>query len=126
MSYGKKLVVVANNVDPNTYMMETADAVLFMNFTRGADHGTAASGFITTTEPSVYAEILYGVRVPEGKIVKEIARDSAMDEAQWKDLAGDQGANQWVRMMLLATMKTSENNTTPNQLGDPRCAMSLV
>lgn len=117
--FSKKLVVVTNNVDPNTYVMENADAVLFMNFTRGADHGTAASGFITTTEPSVYAEILYGVRVPEGMIVKEIARDSAMDNAQWRDLAGDQGANQWVRMMLLATMKTSKNNTTPNNWGDP-------
>ena len=117
--YGKKLVVVTNNVDPNAYVMENADAVLFMNFSRGADHGTAAAGFITTTEPVVYAEILYGVRVPEGMIVKEIARDSAMDNAQWKDLAGDQGANQWVRMMLLATMKTSENNTTPNNWGDP-------
>ena len=52
-------------------------------------------------------------------IVKEIARDSVMDETQWKDLAGDQGANQWVRMMLLAEMKTSENNTTPNNWGDP-------
>ena len=117
--FGKKLVVVTNNVDPNAFVVENADAVLFLNFSRGADHGTAASGFITTTEPSVYAEILYGVRVPEGMIVKEIARDSAMDEAQWKDLAGDQGANQWVRMMLLAVMKTSENNTTPNNWGDP-------
>ena len=42
-----------------------------------------------------------------------------MDEEQWKDLAGDQGANQWVRMMLLAIMETSENNTTPNNWGDP-------
>jgi hypothetical protein len=52
-------------------------------------------------------------------IVKEIARNSTLDNIQWKDLAGDQGANQWVRMMLLATMKTSENNTTPNNWGDP-------
>jgi beta-glucosidase len=119
VEYGKKLVIVTNNVDPNTYVMENGDAVLFMNFTRGADHGTAASGFIVTTEPNVYAEILYGVRVPEGMIVKEIARNSTLDNIQWKDLAGDQGANQWVRMMLLATMKTSENNTTPNNWGDP-------
>ena len=117
--YNKELVVVTNNVDPNAYVMENADAVLFMNFSRGADHGTAAAGFITTTEPCVYAEILYGVREPEGMIVKEIARDSAMDNAQWKDLAGDQGANQWVRMMLYAVMMTSENNTTPNNWGDP-------
>ena len=117
--YEKTLVIVANNIDPDTYMMESADAVLFMNFSRPADHGSGEGGFITTTEPQVYAEILYGVREPAGMIVKEIARDSAMDEAQWKDLAGDQGANQWVRMMLLAEMKTNENNTTPNNWGDP-------
>ena len=52
-------------------------------------------------------------------VVKELARNTDADEAQWKDLAGDQGANQWVRMMLLATMKTSENNTVPNNWGDP-------
>ena len=117
--YEKTLVIVTNNIDPDTYVMESADAVLFMNFSRPADHGSGEGGFITTTEPQVYAEILYGVREPAGMIVKEIARDSAMDEAQWKDLAGDQGANQWVRMMLLAEMKTNENNTTPNNWGDP-------
>lgn len=116
---GKKLVIVTNHVDPSTYVMEMADAVLFMNFSRPADHGSGAGGYITTTEPAVYAELLYGVRLPEGMIVKEIARDTAMEGSQWKDLAGDQGANQWVRMMLLATMKTSENNTTPNNWGDP-------
>ena len=52
-------------------------------------------------------------------VVKELPRDDVMDDSQWKDLAGDQGANQWVRMMLLATMKTSENNTVPNNWGDP-------
>lgn len=82
-------------------------------------HGTGAGGFITTTEPEVYAEILYGVREPDGMIVKEIARDSVMDDAQWRDLAGDQGSNQYVRMMLLATMKTSEGNVVPGNWGDP-------
>ena len=99
--------------------MENADASLFMNFTRGADHGTGAGGFITTMEPSVYAEILYGVREPEGMIVKEIARDTIMDNSQWKDLAGDQGASDWVRLMLLATMKENPAVAVPNNWGDP-------
>ena len=116
---GKKLVIVSNCVDPTTWAMQNGDAVLFMNFNRPADHGTGAGGFITTTEPSVYAELLYGVREPSGMIVKEIARDSVSDDAQWKDLAGDQGADPYVRMMLLATMKTSENNETPRNWGDP-------
>ena len=115
----KKLVIVVNCVDPNAYTIEQADALLALTFSRTADHGTSVGGFITTTEPIVLAQLLFGDAEPAGMVVKEIARNSAMDEAQWKDLAGDQGANQWVRMMLLATMKTSENNTTPNNWGDP-------
>ena len=116
---GKKLVIVANCVDPDAYLIENADALLALTFSRPADHGTGAGGFITTTEPIVFAQLLFGDAEPAGMVVKEIARDAASDEAQWKDLAGDQGANQYVRMMLLATMKTSENNTTPNNWGDP-------
>ena len=115
----KKLVIVANCIDPDTAMLQQGDAVLGLTFSRGADHGTGAGGFITTTEPIVYAQLLFGEAEPTGMVVKELARDSAMDNSQWKDLAGDQGANQWVRMMLLAMMKTSENNTTPNNWGDP-------
>lgn len=116
---GKKLVIVANCVDPDTYSMTYGNAVLFMNFSRTADHGTGAGGFITTTEPCVYAELLYGVRVPEGMIVKEIARDTVSDSIQWQNLAGDQGASQWVRLMLLGTMKSSEDHTVPGNWGDP-------
>lgn len=116
---GKKLVIIANCIDPDTYLIENADALLALTFSRPADHGTGAGGFITTTEPIMLAKLLFGEAEPAGMVVKEIARDSAMDNAQWKDLAGDQGANQWVRMMLLATMKTSENHTVPNNWGDP-------
>ncbi len=116
---GKKLVVIANCVDPTTYLMENADALLALTFSRPADHGTGAGGFITTTEPIVLAKLLFGEAEPSGMVVKEIARDSVMDGSQWKDLAGDQGANPWVRMMLLATMKESDTHTVPNNWGDP-------
>lgn len=116
---GKKLVVVANKVDPDAYLIESGDAVLALTFSRPADHGTGAGGFITTTEPIMLAQLLFGDAQPQGMVVKEIARNAAMDDAQWKDLAGDQGANMWVRLMLLATMKTSENNVVPGNWGDP-------
>lgn len=116
---GKDLVIVANCVDPDAWMMANAKAVLFMNFTRIPDHGTAQDGFIFTTEPSVYAELLYGVREPAGMIVKEIPRDGDMENSQWKDLAGDQGASMDVRMLLEAIMLSGENHSTPNNYGDP-------
>lgn len=116
---GKKLVILANGIDPTTYLVESADALLALTFSRGADHGTGASGFITTMEPIVLAQLLFGDAEPAGKVVKELPRDTAMDDTQWKDLAGDQGANPWVRMMLLATMKTGEGHTVPNNWGDP-------
>ena len=116
---GKKVIISLNNTDPTAYIVENADAVLFVNFSRTADHGTGAGGYNTSIDYKVFAELLFGVREPAGMIVKEIARDTAMNESQWKDLAGDQGASDYVRLMLLATMKTSENNTTPNNWGDP-------
>ena len=116
---GKKIVLTLNCTDPTAYAIESADAVLFLNFTRGADHGTGANVVVTTTEPIVYAELLFGVREPEGMIVKEIARDTTMDTLQWGDLAGDQGASSWVRLMIQATMEDDENYASPNNWGDP-------
>lgn len=116
---GKKLVIVANTVDPNAYLIENADALLTLTFSRPADHGTGAGGFITTTEPIMLAKLLFGEAEPAGMVVKELARNSDLDEAQWKDLAGDQGANMWVRLMLLATMEDDENHTVPGNWGDP-------
>ena len=116
---GKKLVVIANCVDPTAYLVENADALLALTFSRPADHGTGAGGFITTTEPIMLAKLLFGEAEPGGMVVKEIARDSVMDNSQWKDLAGDQGADPWVRMMLLATMKENDAHTVPNNWGDP-------
>lgn len=115
----KPLVIIANCIDPDAWMLETADALLFLNFTRIPDHGSAKDGLIFTTEPAVYAQLLYGERKPTGKIVKEIARDAEMDDAQWKDLAGDQGASMDVRMLLEAIMLSNEQHTTPNNYGDP-------
>ena len=116
---GKPLLIVANCIDPDAWMLEAADALLFLNFTRIPDHGSARDGLIFTTEPVVYAQLLYGERKPTGKIVKEIARDTDMDLAQWKDLAGDQGASMDVRMLLEAIMLSDEQHATPNNYGDP-------
>ena len=116
---GKKIVIVANCVDPDVWMLENADAVLYVDFSRTPDHGTGEGGFILTIEPCVFADLLFGVREPNGMIVKEIARDSASDNAQWKDLAGDQGADNWTRMILLALMKTNEDHSVPENFGDP-------
>ena len=115
----KTLVIISNSVDPTAYAMESANAVLFLNFSRTADHGTGVAGINTLTEPDVFADLLFGVREPEGHIVKEIARDVAMDEAQWKDLAGDQGLDTYTRLILEAVMLTSGDYTTPSNWGDP-------
>ena len=115
---GKKLVIVANCIDPDTYFLTMGDAVLGLTFSRGADHGTGAGGFITTTEPIVLAELLFGDREPAGMVVKELSRNSLDNEAQWKDLAGDQGVNMYVRLMLLGTMESSEFNTVPRNWSD--------
>ncbi|MBR5345329.1 MAG: glycoside hydrolase family 3 protein [Clostridia bacterium] len=115
---GKKLVIVSNCIDPDAYFLTMGDAVLGLTFSRAADHGTGAGGFITTTEPIMLAKLLFGDAEPQGMVVKELSRDSAMNDAQFKDLAGDQGVDTWVRLMLLGTMKADENKSVPNNWSD--------
>ena len=116
---GKPIVLTLNCIDPTVYTIENADALIYMSFKQSADHGSQLGGFITTTEPWVYADLLYGVRQPTGMIVKELARDKFIDAQQWKDLAGDQGASPWVRLMIQATMENDANHSSPNNWGDP-------
>lgn len=117
--YGKKLIVALDKIDPNAYITENADAVLFMNFNVTCDHGSSLDFIMRSTEPWILADMLYGTRQPSGMIVKEIARDKNMDNTQWKDLAGDQGASPYVRLLVQALMMSSETYTSPNNFGDP-------
>ncbi len=118
--YGKPLVLTMNNIDPDQYTLENADALIYLSYNQSADHGSTEAGFITATEPWVYADLLFGVREPGGVIVKELARDAINDEVQWKDLSGDQGADPYVRLMVQATMMADkEYHASPNNWGDP-------
>ncbi len=117
--YGKPLVITLNNIDPTQYVLETADAVIYMPYNHSADHGTSEAGFVNTTAPWVYADMLFGTVQPGGVITKELARDSINDKLQWKDLAGDQGASPYVRLMIQAVMEDSENHASPSNWGDP-------
>ena len=117
--YGKPMVLTLNNTDPTQYTLESATALMYLSYNQSADHGSTEAGFVTTTAPWVYAELLFGVKEPGGIIVKEIARDSALDALQWKDLAGDQGADPYVRLMVQATMEDDENHASPSNWGDP-------
>ncbi len=117
--FGKKLVITLNNTDPTQYVLESADAVIYMSYNQSADHGSSEAGFVRTTSPWVYADLLFGAMQPGGVIVKEIARDATLDALQWKDLAGDQGADPYVRLMVQATMEDDPNHASPSNWGDP-------
>jgi len=116
---GKPTVISLNCIDPNAYAIESADALLYLSFNQKADHGSQLPGFITSTEPWVYAQLLFGEREPTGMIVKELARDTLLDAAQWKDLAGDQGAPAYVRLIVEALMQDSPTYSSPVNYGDP-------
>ena len=117
--YGKPIVLTLNTTDPTQYAIESADALLYLSYSQGADHGSTEGGFVTTTAPWVYVDLLYGVVEPGGIITKEIARDTVSDNDQWKDLAGDQGASPYVRLMIQATMEDDPNHASPSNWGDP-------
>lgn len=117
---GKPIVLTLNNLDPDQNTLENADAILYMSYNQKADHGSTEAGFITETEPWIYADLLFGGKEPGGVIVKEIARDIYTDAAQWKDLAGDQGASPYVQLMVQAMMMAdAEYHASPNNWGDP-------
>ena len=117
--YGKPMVLTLNNTKPDAYTLSSADALLYLSYNQGADHGSTEGGFVTTTAPWVYVDLLYGEVQPSGIITKEIARDTVADNDQWKDLAGDQGASPYVRLMVQATMEDDPNHASPNNWGDP-------
>lgn len=117
---GKPIVLTLNNIDPSEYTIVNSDALLYLSYNHKADHGSTEAGFVVTTEPWVYVNLLFGEAQPGGVIVKEIARDSFNDAFQWKDLAGDQGASPYVRLMVQATMEDDkEYHASPNNWGDP-------
>ncbi len=116
--YGKPIVLTSSS-RPDAYMLENADALMYLSYSQGADHGSTEGGFVTGTAPWVYVDMLFGEREPGGVINKEIARDSVNDSEQWKDLAGDQGADPYVRLIIQATMEDSENHASPANWGDP-------
>ena len=117
--YEKPLVLTLTS-KPDAYALESADALLYMPFTQQPDHGTGEVGFIYGTEPWVYADLLFGEAEPEGIVQKEQARNSAIDAEQWKDLAGDQGASPYVRLIVQALMMAdTEYHASPNNYGDP-------
>lgn len=117
--YGKPMVLTLNNTKPTEYTISSADALLYLSYSQSADHGSTEGGFVTTTAPWVYVDLLYGEVQPGGIITKEIARDTVSDNDQWKDLAGDQGASPYVRLMVQATMEDDPNHASPNNWGDP-------
>ena len=116
---GKPIVLSVNCTKPTQYVIENADALLYLSYSQAADHGSTEGGFLTGTSAWVYADLIFGDREPGGVMNKELARDTVADNEQWKDLAGDQGASPYVRLMVQATMEDDPNHASPNNWGDP-------
>ena len=115
---GKPIILTMVN-KVTEYELKNANAVMYIPYSQKPDHGSGEAGFIYGTEPWIYADLIFGERQPEGIIQKEQARDSWSDAAQWKDLAGDQGASNYVRLLVQAMMEDDPNHASPNNFGDP-------
>lgn len=115
----KPMIVTLAATDPNAYVLESADAVLYIPYSGNADHGSTEAGFNTGMAGWVYADLLFGTVEPGGIVTKEIARDSLNDQLQWKDLAGDQGADPYVRLIVQALMEDDPHHASPINYGDP-------
>lgn len=116
---GKPIVLSLNGTKPTQYAIESADALLYLSYSQAADHGSTEGGFVTGTSTWIYADLIFGDRQPGGVISKEITRSIVADNEQWKDLAGDQGASPYVRLMVQATMEDDPDHASPRNWGDP-------
>lgn len=119
---GKPVILTLSpggNTIPDEFALTSADAVIYMPFSQQPDHGTGEPGFIYGTEPWVYANLLFGVVEPTGIIQKESKRNNVEEALQWRDLAGDQGASPYVRLIVQALMEDDPNHASPNNFGDP-------
>ncbi len=117
--YEGKPIILTLTSTPGEFALLNGDAVLYMPFSQQPDHGSGEAGFIYGTEPWVYADLIFGVREPSGIITKETNRTSEENSFQWKDLAGDQGASPYVRLIVQALMEDDPMHASPNNYGDP-------
>ena len=111
--YGKPVVIVSNGADPDTWEIENAKAVLSLSFSQTPDHGKAETDtLVYLTDASVYTALLMGEAQPTGVTTNEISREE--DAAAWADLATDNGVSDYVRLILLATMRENETHSVPD------------
>ena len=104
---------------PTEYALKTADAVLCLPYDCQPDYGDGELGFIFGTEPRIYADLLFGARQPGGMLQKEQPRSDADNALQWHDLAGDQGASDYVRLLIQGLMEDDPEHAAPANFGDP-------
>lgn len=104
---------------PTEYVLKTADAVLYLPYNRKPLYGTGGIEYIFGTDPWVWKDLLFGVKAPSGMIQKERPRSDAEDTLQWNDLAGDQGANDYVRLLVQGLMEDDPGHASPSNFGDP-------
>ena len=119
LAAGKQLVIMLDGVEPETYFVENADAMVYMTYDAAIDHGTATRGFYRTTLPDVYAEMLFGELEPQGLLLQEVVRSDEQAAEDWGDLANDAGADTWTRMLMAQMVKENPEVELPINYGDP-------
>lgn len=119
---GKPIVLVleANNSsnEVTTFVVEHCDAILMQVYRNGSDHGSSMGDFFSYTKPDVMADMLFGVREPEGSLVFEIARTEDDATLNWGDLQLDTGVDTKTRLYMAATVRQNPTFELPNNLGD--------
>lgn len=120
---GKPIVLAidgngAVTVEPNALVVDNCDAILMMTYSAKADHGASMGNFFVNTLPSVFADMLYGVKEPSGSLVFEIARNSDDALMDWGELQLDSGVDMSTRLYMAATVRDNPTAVLPNNLGD--------
>ena len=124
---GKKLIlaVQASNggfsgsaAEPDSNIAENTDGLLMMTYNCQPDHGSSMGNFYTYTTPSVLADIIFGEKEPEGKLLYEISRNSEDAYFDWGELAYDTEVDMPTRLYMAATVRQNPTAELPDNLGN--------
>ena len=109
---GKKLVIAVDGVSPDEWIMENADAILYLTYSCTVDHGSGYNYISKKMTSDVLAKLLYGEAQPSGMIVNEVQRSAA--DQNITELAGDAGTDNYTRLIMAALLAQDPTNITSN------------
>ena len=104
--------------DPYLAQVDPCVAVMMQTYSNTPDHGSSIGSFYRYVNPSITADMLFGVKEPAGSTVFEIPVTAEDLELSWGDLQLDVGVDNATRLYMAMLARENPDILMPNNLGD--------